>query len=450
MKTPSFNELQTLVDYYAEELMHSQLQEVHSSDEGLVLTFYRFVKEPKTVYLVFDLDVPFPFLGLYFSNPWPHIKKTKPVGLFLNSHGKNLPFSFISLSPEYGRVVHLGLGKKSEDFGLTLIEFRMIPKQANLLVSKEKKSISWCPVKILSPVISPNVNESKNEASVDAIRTIPFMLNSWLARRGHNNQKANRKDEAKNARSALNPYEKWKLQKQKDLLKKQHAVVAINQQINDYLTFPWNEIGEHLKTYGIKNLKPEWHQYLDFSMSVSKNIQFCFAKSKSAKVKILGAQKRLALVQAEIANLSDLSEEVFAVQLLKLNQRQVQAKKTEREVQGRFRKMVIESANLVCYMGKSAKDNLDLLRKAKAWDIWMHLKDYPSAHVIIHRQKDQTLAQNDLRTVAGWLIKENFRNKMLGTKYAVVYVECRFVRPIKGDKLGRVTYHEAAEFLIAL
>jgi hypothetical protein len=30
---------------------------------------------------------------------------------------------------------------------------------------------------------------------------------------------------------------------------------------------------------------------------------------------------------------------------------------------------------------------------------------------------------------------------MLGQRIAVVIVECRFVKPIKGDKLGRVIYH---------
>ena len=58
--------------------------------------------------------------------------------------------------------------------------------------------------------------------------------------------------------------------------------------------------------------------------------------------------------------------------------------------------------------------------------------------------------QTDLRLVSEWLVKENFKDKLSGTKYAVVYVECRHVRPIKGDKLGRVTYHEGRELLIAL
>ncbi len=40
-------------------------------------------------------------------------------------------------------------------------------------------------------------------------------------------------------------------------------------------------------------------------------------------------------------------------------------------------------------LGKSEKGNIELLRNAKARDIWLHLKDRPSAHVIISTDKQQ-------------------------------------------------------------
>ena len=104
MKTPSFLELQSLVEYLSEELEGSQLQEVQSTEEGLVLAFYRFDKNPRMSYLVFDLDRAFPFVGFFFENPWAKQKKTKPVALFLNAHAKNLLFNTISVSEALGRV----------------------------------------------------------------------------------------------------------------------------------------------------------------------------------------------------------------------------------------------------------------------------------------------------------------------------------------------------------
>lgn len=440
MKTPSFIEFQSMVESISEELRGSQLQEVQATEDGLVLVFYRFVKDPKTAYLVFDLDNPFPFMGLFFQNPWPHLKKVKPVGLFINSNIKNLQLSEVRLVADFGRVVQFLFGQGPNQ---AIIEFRMIPKHTNLIVTKDKKSISWYPKKemIHHQPVATDLTESDED-----VRSIPFILNNWLARRGLNKNK-----KADPASPNNSPYEKWKTQKLRDISKKKKAVDAIKLQIDDFLNFPWSEIGDHLKTYGMKNLKPEWAQYLDATQSVSKNIQNSFAKAKAAKVKIVGAEKRLNIVQAELKDLEDISEAAFQTYLKKASSRQAQKQKNTRVVEGRFRKLMLEDVNLTCYMGKSAKDNMDLLRKAKAWDFWMHLKDYPSAHAIIHRQKEQNVSDASFIKVGSWLLKESLNGKQLmkGAKYAVVFVECRHVRPIKGDKLGRVTYHEAREILIA-
>lgn len=50
-----------------------------------------------------------------------------------------------------------------------------------------------------------------------------------------------------------------------------------------------------------------------------------------------------------------------------------------------YEKFVIDGFNV--YVGKNQKGNEELLKKAKASDIWMHIKDIPSAHVIIQTNK---------------------------------------------------------------
>lgn len=449
VKTPSFIEFQTLVESISEDLVGSQLQEVQATEDGLVLVLYRFVKEPKTAYLVFDLDNPFPFVGLFFQNPWPSLKKVKPVGLFINSHVKNLILNKVELVAPYGRVAHFTFGINENQ---AQIEFRMIPKQTNLIVTKDKKSISWYPKKDLTEHVPTVVIHEAGAESEEDVRSIPFILNTWMNRRGVSRNKKGGASASETVQQNNNPYDKWKAQKQKDIGKKKKAVEAIKQQIDDFLTFPWSEIGDHLKTYGTKNLKPEWHQHLNFEVSVSQNIQNSFAKAKAAKVKIVGAQKRLEIIEEELLKLQDLSESTFQKHLLQAAQKRNSKHKTERVVEGKFRKLALEELKLICYMGKSAKDNIDLLRRAKAWDYWIHLKDYPSAHAIIHRQKEQNVSDLTFKKVAEWLVRESLNDKqvMKGAKFAVVFVECRHVRPIKGDKLGRVTYHEAREMLIAI
>ncbi|MEN4053807.1 MULTISPECIES: NFACT family protein [Sulfurimonas] len=50
-------------------------------------------------------------------------------------------------------------------------------------------------------------------------------------------------------------------------------------------------------------------------------------------------------------------------------------------------------------LGKNEKGNIELLKNAKARDIWLHMKERPSCHVIIHTDKQQ-LPQNIIATAA--------------------------------------------------
>ena len=227
-------------------------------------------------------------------------------------------------------------------------------------------------------------------------------------------------------------------------------MVGVEEQINKFINEEWSKVGEYLKTYGLKNLKPEWSVYIDYKKSVSVNMQNCFEKSKAAKSKIKGAESRLAVLKQEIALLSNLTLEKYE-QFLNL-QNSKKNKVPDRKIEGRLRKTLIEESGVVAYMGKSAADNMSLLRKSKPNDLWLHLKDYPSAHAIIHVQKNLKISDLDIKRVATWLVKEGLSEKktQLGGKFSVVIVECRHVKPLKGDKLGRVTYHNAHEILIAI
>lgn len=431
MKTPSFLELKTLIEYLSDELDGSQLQEIMSTEDGLVMAFYRFNKTPRMSYLVFDLDKPYPFLGFFHENPWGKQKKTKPVSLFLNAHAKNNHFKKIEISEDLGRVVRLHLGEEC------MIEFRLIPKQTNLIVYKKKKSISWYPIKELAQ----NDLKYTLPSDADEIRSISFMMSQWLRRRGARAESS--------SVNTLSPFEKWKKNKEKDLDKKKKALVAVQNQIEQFKSEEWSRVGEYLKENGFKNLKPEWSVYIDFEKSVSVNMQKCFEKAKAAKIKIKGAEARLQVLKYEIAELSELTFEKYEIFL---NNQNLKNKVPERKVEGRLRKAQIEESGLVAYMGKSAADNMDLLRRAKPHDLWLHLKDYPSAHAIIHKQKNQKISDSDIKKIASWLVKEGLSAQIAqpGIKFSVVLVECRHVKPLKGDKLGRVTYHNAREILIAV
>lgn len=436
MKTPSFLEIKSLVEYLTDELNSAQLQEVMATEDGLVLAFYRFGAEPRMAYLVFDLDKTFPFLGYFYENPWFKQKKTKPVSLFLNAHAKNLIFSCFEVSEDLGRVIRLNLGTSHE---VCRIEFRLIPKQTNLIVQFEKKSISWSPVIALVP---NNLKYTINQD--EEVRSIQFMMNQWLRCRAINLQTSN------SERVAQSPFDKWKKNREKDLAKKQKAILAVEEQISKFKNEVWGEVGEFLKNNSVKSVKPEWVAYVNFEWTSSENMQNCFEKSKMAKVKIKGAEARLLILRSEVKSLENPSQEQYEIFLNAQNQKK--NKSVPRQIEGRLRKIQISESDLTAYMGKSARDNMDLLKKSKPYDIWLHLKDYPSAHAIIHRQKLQKVTDADIKKIATWLVKEGLTEKksQLGGKYYVVYVECRHVKALKGDKLGRVSYHNSREILIAI
>jgi len=447
VKSPSFFEFQTIIQYLDEELSGAQLQEVFSTEDGLALGFYRFVRQPKTVWLVFDLDPLFPFIGLYDVNPWIKTKKTKPLALFLNSHFKNTHLKKINLKENYGRVAIFDFGLP--DVKLEL-EVRLIPKQPNLIAMAQDKKISWDKEKELVAVIDDpskmNDQESEN-------RSVPYMLRQWFQRRSKTSAVSTLNANSESTQTQKSPYEKWVLQRKKDLQKKEKALDQIQKQNNELAQIPWSEIGDYLKTYGFKNLPIEWTQFVLFDQKVSDNIQRCFEKAKAAQNKIKGSKVRMAQLMAEIESLKDVSEKIFQNYLEKLSAAQVRSQGERKIKDVQFRKMAFsDDSQMNVLMGKSAQENVKLLRQSKAWDLWLHLKDYPSAYAILQKNRDKSVSDAQLALASQWLIRESFKNKkeVAGIKFAVVVTECRFVRPIKGDKLGRVTYHNPRELLITV
>lgn len=407
-------ELQHFVSYYAPILDGSQLQDIVANDRGLALGF----QGDRRYWLILDL-VPNTPMILVFEEHCPFRKgtKAKPLSLFLSSHAKNLYFTGMSVIEEFGRVVRLQLKNPHSECE---VEIRLIPKQCNVLVKANGKQISWeKPMELgSSPIVeNPPVPRSLEEISVE-----------WMAQQNTGVKQP-----------AQDPAAQWEKQKAKDLEKKKKALGEIQKQIESDKGEIWSEAGLYLKENSLSDLAdleiPEHlKSCINLKESLSWNIENCFSKSKQQIAKKVGARERF----------EELTKEIEKLEKTRYSQKAVKAALPDlmRKAEARGRKLPLESGALA-YCGKSAADNLALLRQAKAWDYWLHLKDYPGAHAIIHRQRDQLIPDVEIQQVAEWVAKESLssRSLALGQKVAVVIVECRFVRPIKGDKLGRVTYH---------
>jgi hypothetical protein len=73
------------------------------------------------------------------------------------------------------------------------------------------------------------------------------------------------------------------------------------------------------------------------------------------------------------------------------------------------------------------------------------MRDFPSSHAVFFRNKGTKVGDAEFRQAAEWFIRNHFGPKAKehsGEKFELIIAECRFVKPIKGDKIGRVTYRD--------
>ncbi len=82
-------------------------------------------------------------------------------------------------------------------------------------------------------------------------------------------------------------------------------------------------------------------------------------------------------------------------------------------------------------IGRNSKENQAILKMAKANDIWMHIRDIPSSHLIIKTDKQNL--PNSVIERAGKLCVD-FSLKMAGD-YMVDYCKRKFVKIQEGSKV---------------
>lgn len=431
MKSLHQLELEKWIEWLRPRIIGSQLQEVYAHDQGIVLGLYR----QHSFWLILDLIPAAPFLAWIDSekSPWPKTKLTKPVGLFLNSHGKNLFLESIVVDSEQGRVVRMLFQNKTQ---ICEIEMQLVPKRPNVKVMAQGKSISWQAWKELK-----HQPDSAGELR-DEPRSPEALLQEWLQ-----NQKLSRsRPMAKSSGIEI---------LRKDLQKKLKATGAIQETIlkNQADSEILYRLGEDLKQKTLESFQgTENEPFLNFKRSASWNREHCFSLAKSYLKKNQGAELRLVNLRKDVSQLEEKIKKVENGEMVFEPSAQsgplVGKHKISRGgTDVKARKKVLASG-LVVYMGKSAKDNLSLLRRARAWDYWLHLRDYPGAHAIVHREKNQNFSSTEMKEVARWLAEESLSAKTLqsGLRLDVILAEVRFVRPIKGDTAGKVNYHSEKVF----
>jgi predicted ribosome quality control (RQC) complex YloA/Tae2 family protein len=401
VKSLSFKELDLVVEKAA--LFKGAVLEDAVLSNDILLLLFKF-KEQK-VYFVVDLR-PKPYF-LVSTDRAPGLKKQiKPIVLFLRAHFLGAVFEGVEVKKEFGRLVVLKFSQKRQ------MEVHLFSQARNIILTANAAHISLRKISDLKPMGAVSEDLSP--------RTPEALFAEW--QEGYTQP---------DAQSALGKAVKVE-DRQKIFQKKQQGLLDLQKKLTELETSPWLGAAQWLGEHRSLEVPEELRAFVDFNKSLSWNVENAFTKAKQSKEKIKAVLERQKVLQAELEQF-DFTESPAG-----------KSRVTHSLAEGTKARTRVISDGVRAFIGKSAEDNLKILRKAKAWHLWLHVKDLPGSHGIIAFDKNVQVPVEVLREVALWVVEQSLslkqREDWRGVKCDVIYCECRFVTPIRGDKLGRVNY----------
>ena len=410
----------------------AQLQECMQTESEVGLGFYH---ERETQWLWFDLHPLRPMVVRLKEKPHQGRKKiTRPFLLFVRSRLMGRRLAAVKADIARGRLLVFEFHRAAEEeaTGPCEIEARLFPHGQNVIVRDGKSSVAENKPKDLPQVTAAlEASEPREWAEIEG---------EW---RSLTQGSATRPDAAKPG--AVSSAEKeWR----RAIEKKEKALERMREELAAKTSSVHREIGEWLKANARLDVPEEWAEHVDKKKSLSWNIEECFRRAKEGARKAEGTRARIAAVEAELARLrekgpaekTDASQANGANGKGKGDAKPAENFLTRAGARGRRHKI---GEDLEAYIGKSAADNLAILRKAQSFDYWLHLRDYPGSHAILRRARGRNVTDAEFFEVGRWVVEQSLgkpAHELKGERYDLLIVECRFVRPIKGDKLGRVNY----------
>ncbi|GEM_PF-3111637 len=412
----NYFQLHKWIAYLQPLMMGALLQEIQSYESFLVFKFYNSYP----FFLVISLKPNQPFLFLRDSTIGIKNKKKRPIELFLKAHFINKKIVVFEIDPSGERIVRIDMGQGSQ------LELTLIPGYFNIKATCLEKSIY-----LVKPRELPK-NES-SEFSINKLNSLDLAENTQLSElptaeqmeAGFNSLCKPAKDKQNSKPNLID------IKKQNEKLNL--LLVTLNQEI------------EQKSEEKIQIQKLLEDLFLKGALTGAQGTQKdqYYLDLKKLDVKQEGIQKRISEIKVQILNnQSLLSQGVEFKEVTKTaHPALIQSKAKGRSYQ-------IED----CFMsyGHSAKDNMALLRKAKAWDMWLHLKDEPSSHLFISCPKNKVINEKILFAAAKWFVDSQIKSNKLENrdKFAFIVTQVKYVSPIKGDKIGRVTYKNERELVL--
>lgn len=398
MKSLSFKELDQIVDQI-NLYVGAVLEDVVLNNDILL---FLFKQTPKKMAVIVDLR-PKPFL-MVSEGPIPGLKKQiKPIVLFSKAHFLGAVFEKAEVKKEFGRLVVLKFSGGRD------VELHLFSQARNIILRTGKTQISLN--KLAKMQLMGEVREDLSP------RTPGGIFSEWM----EEFRKPKKIDETPS------------FDTEKVLNKKKQGLLELEKKKTDLTQSVWLQVSGWFTKNRSLEVPQEYVECIDIRQDLNWNIDRAFTKTKQIKEKIKAIDQRIIDLQKEIENF-DKNPQSLKPKL----------KSEKTAIDGTKGRTKIINDQIRAFIGKSAEDNLKILRKSKAWHLWVHIKDLPGSHGIIAFDKAVKVPLEVVREVALWVVEQSLsvkqRESWRGIKCDVVYCECRFVTPIRGDKLGRVTF----------
>ncbi len=410
MKYLNSEEVKLLVSRL-KSLLGGRLLSVRLDSPIMVL---EFLAEDRPQFLFFDMTAGCPVAILFEEKaPFKVKNNAKPISLFLKAHFVNKKLVSVNMTLEKGRIIYLQFEESCS------LEVRLFPHGQNIIAIADKKSIALHKPK-------PIIENGRVETLVSyKVRSLEEIKKEWLEVLHSKNLK--NKNLNKNVSRDKSEFVVEKLLS--EIEKNQKAISEIQNQIKNLDLAPLTSPDEASPDERTGASRGELHERI---------------KKLKQKIERLIDRKKQVELQAQIVG--SVSKSLPSPNKLT----HIKKKKIERNIKAKRWEL---PSGAMAVVGRSARENIELLRRAKPWDLWLHLKDYPGAYGFIYRNRNQAIGSEELKNVALWVVKMSLKNRvkaMTREKVDLVVTECRFLQLIKGDNLGRVQYKNSKTLRVQL
>lgn len=144
-------------------------------------------------------------------------------------------------------------------------------------------------------------------------------------------------------------------------------------------------------------------------------------KAKNTHLQVQNLEDKIAFLQAEMIYIQN----IFSLQDLLI----LEPKKSSKKPPSKYEIFFIEGVKIS--VGRNRSENQNLLEEAKADDIWLHIRDIPSAHMIIHCGRGK-ISQEVIAKAGEILVGLNSIQK---GNFNVDYTRRKFVKIIQGSNV---------------